>query len=150
MEYKKYAIGVVLLLASFSIGRFSAPRSVTTKDSEHSEVKQNEDVNRNQNVVETTKETRLPDGTVVTETRKEKDTSTQIARETNTEIQKISSTQTEVRPSFRIGLGYEPAIKGFQDNTYSVTLEKRLFSEFYVGVSAGSRRTIGVTVSLGF
>lgn len=134
MKNKKNLIVIAMLVASFALGRFSSPKSVQTLEKEN--------VNKNVNVVETTKETRMPDGTVITEKRKEKETSTQT--------EKVSSKTVENRPSYRVGLIYEPAIKDFQEASYGVILEKRLFSELYVGVTVDSEKTIGLTVSLGF
>jgi hypothetical protein len=127
----KFGIG---LLIAFFAGRFTAPKNVQTRETENQR--------REQNVREDKKETRLPDGTVIIETRKEK--------ETVTEKQKESKSKTESRPSYRVGLVYEPAIRGFQDVTYQVVLEKRILGELYVGVAARSEKTVGITLSLGF
>lgn len=142
MEYKRYALAGLALALAFSAGRFSAPVKVETREVEHVV----DNVNRNQNVIETTKETRMPDGTVVKETRKEKETSTQTERESQT-----SKTQNiENRPGYRIGILYEPAIKGFQNQSGALILEKRIFSEVYIGISVSTNHTAGVTLSLGF
>lgn len=150
MNIKKYLLIAAIAVISFLVGRFFAPKSESSKQTSHTQTTKNEDVNRNQNVVETTKETTLPDGTVIKEIRKEKETSTQTSRETNTEKNKSLEKTIESRPSYRVGVGYDPAIKGFQDVSYSVTIEKRLFSELYFGVKVDSRHTYGLSLSLGF
>jgi hypothetical protein len=147
---KKYAVVLALMVVSFSAGKFFGPKSVQTTETEHVETTTNQNTNKNQNYIETKKETRQTDGTVIIETRKEKETTTQTTRETNTETAKTSETLVESRPSYRVGVGYEPAIKGFQNVTYAVTVEKRLFADIYMGISGSSRRTIGLTLSLGF
>jgi hypothetical protein len=138
----KYAIAMALLIIAFSVGRFSAPKSVQTKETETTHIDQNKD----QDVVETSKETKLPDGTVIIEKREEKETKVQ----TVTNIEKQTTQTVEVRPSYRVGVSYDPPIKGFQDTLYSVTIEKRLFSEFYIGLTGNSRHELGISLSLGF
>lgn len=150
MSPRIYTIGIVLSIILVLIGRFTAPTKVETRVVERVVTRETENTNRNQNVIETTKETRLPDGTVVKETRKEKETSSQKERHSETDKTSIATKSIETRPSYRVGVLYEPAIKTFQDTSYSVILEKRLFSELYLGVAGGSRRTIGVTLSIGF
>lgn len=150
MKYKKIGYLIAGLSVAFSIGRFTAPAKVQTKEVERVVYRENQSTNRNQNLVEIKKETRLPDGTLITETRKENQTSTQTQTEKNSESKKSSSKTIEVRTAYRVGAIWEPVIKGFQEASYSVTLEKRLFSELYVGVSVSSQKTIGFSVSLGF
>ena len=141
-NWKKYAIALALLVAAFSIGRFSAPAKVETKQITcDSEVK-----DRDQNIKEVTRETKRPDGTTVKTTIREKETITKTARQSES----VTSKTVEVRPSFRVGVLYEPAIKSFQKESGSVILEKRIVSELYIGVSASSNRTVGVVLSLGF
>lgn len=150
MKLKKYGLAGLILVAAFSIGRFSAPKKVEIKEVVKEVVRESSHVDRNQNLVEIVKETRMPDGTVVRETRKEKETSTQTGRQRDSSTSRESSHTVEVRPSFRVGGVYQPAIKGFQSDGYGLILEKRLFSELYVGVLAQSDKTVGLTLSLGF
>lgn len=131
-------ITVASLAIGAVIGRYSAPKNVTNKD------EQTRTVNTNQNVTESSKETRYPDGTITIEKRKEKET------KKITEEERKSSSTTESRPSYRVGALYEPAIKSVQEVSYQVIVEKRIFSEVYGGVSASSRRTVGLSISLGF
>jgi hypothetical protein len=150
MNYKMIGAVLTLCLVSFSAGRFFSPASTETKTSEHTATHETVDTNRNQNSVETTKETKLPDGTIIIERRKEKETSTQTESARNAETQKDSSTKTETRPSYMVSVVYEPAVKGFQETNYSGIVERRLFSEVYLGVSFSSSRTAGIVLSLGF
>ncbi len=147
---KKYIVMMVLLVAAFSAGRFSSPAKVETKEVEKSVQQTDESVNRNQNVTEVTKETRLPDGTVIKETRKEKETSTQKESESLTDKEKSSSKVVENRPDWRVGGIYEPGFSSFQSDSYTLMLERRMFSELYLGVSYSSRNTVGIAISLGF
>lgn len=149
-NYKKYLLVACVCVVAFSAGRFSAPKSVTTAETEQQTVDQTKNIDKNQNVVETTKETHTPDGTVVIEKRKERQTTTQTEIKTDIEASKTSTTMVENRPSYRLGIQYEPAIRGFQDSVYTGVVERRLFSEVYLGVTVSSRHTIGLSLSLGF
>jgi hypothetical protein len=149
-KFYKYFVIVGLMCISFTAGRHLGPKSVSNQSTEQIKTDQTKNVDRNQNVIETTKETRSPDGTVVIEKRKEKETSTQTQVQKNSETSKSSSQTIENRPSYRIGMQYVPAIKGLQDSSYTGVLEKRLFSEVYVGVTASSLHVFGVSLSLGF
>jgi hypothetical protein len=150
MKLKHYGLGAFALVAAFSIGRFSAPKSIQTKDSVRTDSQTNTITDKNSNTVEVVKETRLPDGTVIKETRKEKETSIQTERQRVASTVRESSSTTEVRPSFRVGGVYQPAIKGFQENGYGLILEKRLFSEVYLGILVESDKTAALTISFGF
>lgn len=147
---KKYAVVAALVVVAFSVGRFTSPKVVQTKATEHTTTHQDENINKNQNIVETTKETKLPDGTVIVEIRKEKETSIQTDKQSSIESKKFSVQTTESRPSYRVGVIYQPPIKDFQPENYSLTLENRLFSELYIGAQLGSDKTVGVSLSVGF
>ncbi len=138
---KLYALACALLISAFLAGKFSV-NSAQSKSSEQTQ----KVVNIDQNVVEVTKETRSPDGTVVKETRKEKETITQRSSETS----KVSSQTIDSKPSYRVGVLYEPAINGLQKESGALIVERRLFSELYLGVSVSSNKTIGIGLSLGF
>jgi hypothetical protein len=146
MDYRKYLIPVLVAVVAFSLGRFATPAKVEVHEVEKVVTEQSKD--KNQDVNETTKETRLPDGTVIIEKTKDKKTS--IHSETETTKEKEFSKVIENRPDWHIGLGYEPAIINFQNVSYSVILQRRIFSEFYAGVSVTSNKTVGVVVSIGF
>lgn len=148
--YKKYLIAVALLIGAFLAGRYSSPARSETKKSVQTQVSADENINRNQDVVTVVTETRKPDGTFIKETRKEKATSTQTQKQVEKQSQKSFSQVVENRPDYRLGLQYNPPIPNFQDRLYTVTLEHRLFSEFYAGVSVSSDKTIGLVFSLGF
>jgi hypothetical protein len=144
------AIGLAIAILMFSIGRFSAPVKTETKIVEHTVYKENQSIDRDQDVVVSTKKTKTPDGTVITETRKEKQTDTKTITQVDIDSQKSILKITEDRPSYRVGAVYEPPIPAFQDAEYQLIVEKRIVSEFYLGVSGTSRHTLGLSVSLGF
>lgn len=150
MNYKLYGIIAALCLVAFSAGRFSSPQSKETKETDKITQEQVKNTDQDQNVVVTTKETKSPDGTIITETRKETETKTETQVQTNSETTKSLDTKVESRPAYRLGVAYDPAIKDFQDSYYAVTIEKRMFSEVYMGIQVSSLHTIGLTASLGF
>ena len=141
-NYKKYLAVAGLLVLAFLGGRYSSPARTELEKTSQTEVSQN----KNQDVVEIIRETHKPDGTIIKETRKEKETSIQTQKETSKSLTQI----TENRPLYRLGVLYEPPIKGFQDQNYSGMIERRLFSEFYAGISVSSQKTVGVVLSFGF
>lgn len=147
-NYKYYFIYAAILVVVFSLGRFSAPASTQTKSDEHTV--QHSDVNKdkNQDVKEVKKETHLPDGTVIIETSKEKQTSTHVETKNDSEASKSISTKTELRPSYRLGVLYQPPIGDFQKDSYAGIIERRLFSEIYAGLVIG--KTVGLTLTIGF
>lgn len=146
MKLKHYGLVGLLLVGAFSIGRFSAPKKVEIKEVVREARRENETIDRN--IIEIITEIVRPDGTK--ETRKEKETSTQTERKRDTVTLRESSKSVEVRPSFRVGGIYQPAIKGFQGDGFGLILEKRIVSELYVGVMGMSDKTVALTISLGF
>lgn len=149
MNYRTYYYLGIALVVAFSVGRFSAPKSVEIKEVVKTVVVESENINRNQNSVEVVKETRMPDGTFITERTKTKETTTQTERARSSETEKSVSKVVESRPSYRLGVVYHPAVRSFQSEVISGVLEKRLFSELYVGVLVRSDRTVGISLSFG-
>lgn len=147
---KKYWIPAVLVVLAFCIGRFTGPAKVQTKEVEKVVTHKDESIDKNQDVTTTTKETRLPDGTIIKETTQDKKTETVTKRQSDsqTEIQKTQS--VESRPGYQVGAIYQPAIINFQKASYSIILERRIISELYMGVSVSSDKTVGVVISIGF
>lgn len=96
-------------------------------------------------VVTRTKETKLPDGTKITETVKEDKSVTREDRQVDvTHVKKEIS-----RPEWRIGVGYKPALPS-QMESYTFMVERRLLGEIYVGATASTDRTVGVVFTVGF
>lgn len=96
-------------------------------------------------VVTRTKETRLPNGTKITETIKEDKTVTRVDRR----IDLDSVKKVESRPDWRVGVGYKSALPT-QRESYSLQIERRIVGEIYVGATASTDRTVGVVISFGF
>jgi len=143
-----WTMGIVII--TFGAGRLTAPKRVETMEVERVVYRERETKNRDQSVDEVVKETRQPDGTVVIERHTKKETTTQVERATDATSQKDVSTSIESRPSWRLGVVYEPPVPEHQESTYSVIVEKRLIGEIYVGTAVSSDKTAGLTLSIGF
>jgi hypothetical protein len=151
LKYKKQiAVAILLLAVAYSIGRFSTPAKVEVREVEkvvyRERVKKDEDRRSTRN----TRETRLPDGTVIKESVRTIDrrTVTDTSREGSSQIER--SQVTENRPGYRIGIQYVPPIANFQPQRYGLYVERRLFAELYLGLAVDSNKTIGASVSIGF
>src|SRR5689334_1408695 len=96
---QKMVIGAVVLSAvTFSLGRFSSPKKVEVKEVEKIVYVEKEKKEREQNVKETEKETRLPDGTIITERTKTKETQTKTESQIQAQEDKTTSRTTESQP----------------------------------------------------
>ncbi len=139
---KHYVCLVVVAAACYSIGRFTGPTKVETKEVQ--KVVYKERVTRDRETSE--RETKLPDGTVI----KERETRTVTDRDRSNESETTKEMQTTNRPTWRISGGYMPSIPSFQEPRYTAGLERQVIGEIYAGIVVGSDKTIGVTISIGF
>ncbi len=149
MNFKKYLVAIALLLAAYTTGRFSGPSKVEIKEVEKIVYRESETKDRNLNSNETSKETRLPDGTVIIEKIKNKEYETRSERNTSTQSERILEKKTEARPNWHMGVVYEPAIMETQAVRYTGLIERRIMGEFYIGLSGSSEKTVGLSFSLG-
>ena len=150
MQNKQIALVTLLVVAAFSIGKYSGPAETQTKEVERIVYRDRIVEDEKRDIDTVIRETLLPDGTKVKETTIKDRTETQ--RDTATEIDKSRMVETKItnRPGWRLGAIYKPEVRGFQDGSYGVIVERRLFSEVYLGVTGASDRTLGLTVSFGF
>lgn len=148
MNQKKLIAAGAALVIAFLAGRYFGPQEVQIKEVEKVVYKESLKQDRNQNVREVEKETRLPDGTVIKERIKTKETETLTDYRTEIEKRKEKSQVITSRPDWRLGLVYEPAIPNHQEDAYTGLIERRIFSEIYLGVSIGNE--LGVILSIGF
>lgn len=139
---KKFGVLILVALAFYSIGRFTGPTKVETK--EVVKVVYKERVTRDRETSE--RETHLPDGTVV----KERETRTVTDRNRSADSETSKETKTTNRPDWRLNGGYIPAISGFQQTRYTLGIERQIIGEIYAGVVATSDKTFGITISIGF
>ncbi len=146
MTQKVVITVIAVAVVAFSLGRFASPKSVETKEVEKIVYVESKKKEREQSVTE--KETRLPDGTVIKEKTKE----TKVRSESEKEVQslKVSESKTTNRPSWRIGFGYEVPSEDLHEVYYSLTIERRLFGEIYLGGMVDTQKHIGLTINIGF
>jgi hypothetical protein len=148
---QKMVIGaVVIAVVAFSLGRFTGPKKVEVKEVQKTVYVEKEQREREQNVTETEKETRFPDGTVVREKTKTKETQSKTKTSTEARETKVSERSIESRPSWRIGIAYEVSIESGREVHYSLILERQLLGEIYLGGIIGTDKSAGLVLSLGF
>ncbi len=150
MNQKVVTTILIVAAVAFSIGRFSSPSKVEIKQVDRIVYQERETKEKDQNVTRTERETKLPDGTIIKEKTEVKETQTHSEKKTQGENLKISSQKVETRPSWNVGLGYEIPIEDVHRVHYSITVQRRLFSEVYLGGMVATDKTIGIVISLGF
>lgn len=148
---KKYYIAVAIaMVAAFSVGKFLTPAKVEIREVEKIVKQESEKRNEDKRIIKVVRETIRPDGTIVKETRQEKESSTQTERDSTEQTERLKEEIRENRPDYRVGVVYHPDIDTIQTDNYSLTLERRLFSQVFMGVLVGIDKTIGVSLSFGF
>lgn len=139
---KKFGLFAVIALAFYSIGRFTGPTKVETKEVQKIVYQERQVKERERN----TRETRLPDGTVIRETN----SNVRVDTDRSTKSETSKETATTSRPNWRASGGYVPMIPGFQEPRYSIGLERQVISEIYAGITVTSDKTVGLSISIGF
>lgn len=139
----KHVLALVIVSGiSFSVGKYLVEPSVQEKIvyKENTSIKTNTD--RVVDKVQTTK----PDGTKTTEwkIRTVKSTEKEESKDLNKE--KI----TEQRKDWLVSLTYQPSLIDMQNQNISLGIQKRMFSEIYVGGTVSTNKTFGITIGVGF
>jgi len=152
IPYKNILILVVVAVVAFSAGRFVGPSESSEQAKVVTKVATVRDKKIDENMVETKKETRLPNGVVITESRTERQVTTDVKTQRNSETSSATSKTVKSHPGYRVGFAYQPDIPNWQtpDSHYQATIERRIFSELYMGVSITEKGILGVSISLGF
>ena len=121
-------IGIVLLCIglSFAYGRYSAPKSLETKEVVRKETEY------------ITREVKQPDGTVTKEV---------IYRDIK-ETDKTAKTIYE-KPNYKASVIPQYNFDS-KEVTYAGTIEKRISGPIFVGIYADTKKTIGATISIEF
>jgi hypothetical protein len=147
---KMYGAIAVVVCGAFFVGRVSGPARVETKEVEKIVYRERSDEKKDVTTSMRVKEITMPNGEVVKETivdtHESSDKSVAIDLHKDTEKQTITNNQ----PDWFLSLTYEPPLIGWQSEQYTMTLSRRLFSTIYVGASASTDRSIGVTIGIGF
>jgi hypothetical protein len=150
LKSKQILIALILVAVSFSVGRFTGPAKVEVREVEKVvyQEKTKKDVERT--VERNTRETVLPDGTIIRETLQSRNTKSKTDTDKNVTQETSKESVTTNRPTWRAGFGFNPEIPGYQEPIYSIRLERQVLSELYVGVSLDSKKQAGLTISIGF
>ena len=142
MTFLKQAAGVLLFGAlCFSAGKFLSPAKVETKEVERIVYKERTDTTKKVDK----KETIHPDGTRVIETASE----TKRVKDTSADIESQKETKTTSRPDWRVSLNYVPSYSNHVQ-IYGLDIQRRVFSEIYVGAFVNTQKQIGLSISMGF
>ncbi len=150
MKFKKQLIAILVIALAYLAGRYSSPSEVEIREVEKIVYKESKSKDQNENIKKHKKKTVLPDGTIIEEEISEKEKETRTKTETQIDQEKESYSKITNRPSWSVGLVYEPAIKGFQQVHYTGLIEKRMFGEVYLGLAGSDEGTFGLVFRLGF
>ena len=150
LKSKQILIALFLVAVSFSVGRFTGPAKVEVREVEKVvyQEKTKKDVERT--VERNTRETVLPDGTIIRETLQSRNTKSKTDIDKNVTSETSKESITDNRPKWLINGRYIPAIPGFQETKYQLGLERQILSDLYGGIYVTSDRNIGLSISIGF
>lgn len=139
---------IVAVVGAFFTGQMFAPKEVEIKEVERVVYKERKQVEEKSDKQVRRKTITLPDGSKVVDeiitTKKRSRKKQDIALEDV----KVKEKKVKIRPEWRAGVIYSPPYR--QRENYIITVEKRLFSEVYMGVSASTNQTYGISISIGF
>ena len=149
---KKQIAGVVVLIAvAYSVGRYTGPTKVEVKEVEKVVYQERVKKDSERTVERNIRETTLPDGTVIKEILQTRNTKTKTDTDTSSTKESVSTSSITNRPSWRVGLGFDPSIPSIQEGPhYSLRVERQIISELYIGVQVDSRKQAGISLSIGF
>jgi hypothetical protein len=146
MSLKTYGVIFVAVCGAFFVDRMYGPVKIETREIE--KIVYRESQRENQSVSTRTKEITMPNGIVVKETisnaHTQKETEIDLTKER--EMVRIETS----RPDWHLGLTYVPAIVRIQDQNVTVDVQRRIFSELYLGLAVSTNKTVGVSISIGF
>jgi hypothetical protein len=147
MNYlKTYGVILVVAAVTFLAGKYSGSTKIETREVE--KIVYRESQRENQSTSTRTKEITMPNGTVVKETisntHTQKETEIDLTKER--ELVRIETN----RPDWRLGVTYVPAIAMIQDQNVTIDIQRRIFSEIYIGLAVSTQKTLGVSFSIGF
>lgn len=140
-KLKITALALVFGAICFSAGKFLSPAKVETREVEKIVYRERTDTTKK----ETKKETTLPDGTKIVET----ETETKRTTDKSADIDKQKETATTNRNEWLVSIGYAPSLNT-SEPLYILTVQRRMFSEVYVGAFVTTQKTIGISFSMGF
>lgn len=139
---KQAALTIMVGAICFSAGKFSTPAKIETKEVEKIVYKERTDTTKKTDK----KETIHPDGTRVIETV----TETKRTKDKSADIETKKETATTNRKDWLVTIGYAPATYAKSEQSYSLSIQRRMFSEVYLGAYVTTEKTIGLTIGVGF
>lgn len=150
MDAKYIICGVICIAAvSYSIGRFTGPTKVETKEVEKVVYVDRVVKDIDKDVQTTTKVTTKPDGTKVVETTREDKSKIHTDENKSGASEVTRETKTEDRPDWRLGAFYKPYMLN-RNMEYGAVIERRVLGEVYAGVMVDNDRSVGFVVTVGF
>lgn len=139
---KQLAAVLVFGAVCFSAGKFLSPAKVETKEVEKIVYKERTDTTKRTDK----KETIHPDGTRVIETV----TDTKRTKDRSADIEKSKESVTTNRKDWLVTIGYAPATYAYGVQSYTLSIQRRMFSEVYLGAYVTTEKQIGLSVGIGF
>lgn len=147
---KKAGVSVVVLLAVFAIGRYTAPEKIKIVEIEKKTQSTSKKTKKDDKQKTTKRKIVKPDGEVITEIIKERDKS-----ETDTAKDKIidekKTDREETRGNNKINLS---ALAGFDVRTgkpiYGASITKSFIGPTTIGIWGLNNRSCGVTLGISF
>lgn len=160
----KYAIGgVVLVVVSGAVGRFTAPSKVVEKevikyqDRIVEKIVKDTDTKKNNDKVLVKTETIKPDGTKIVETKLVDKSTTETVKNSTTNSDKESSTETSKektteykKDSILISLGVKTNLDNFPNLSYGIMVNKRILGPVYAGAFGFTDKTVGLNLGISF
>jgi len=135
MQNSKLVLAFLLCAGlSFLGGMYFGPKEQTVKIEESKKTDTVKNVDK--------KETILPDGTKIIETKS-------TTKKTTDRTLSVEN-KTVSRPEWRANAIYFPKIGDFQNENAVFGIEKRILSEIYLGVSVSTQKQVGLSISIGF
>lgn len=147
---KSVALTLLVGVLCFSAGKFLTSPKIETKEVEKIVYKESSTTKTNTDRTIDKKETIKPDGTRIIETVSSTKRTTDNKTDKDAKSETSKSSTTESRPDWHITATYFPTMYGHSERTYGLDIQRRIFSEVYLGASVTSQKTIGVSIGIGF
>lgn len=151
MSSFKLAVGTLIFGAlSFSAGRFFTSPRIETREVDKIVYRERAEIKTDTDRTVDKKETIKPDGTRIIETLSTTKRTTDKKSDTSLNKETERYTLTETRKDWHVTLTYLPVLPGYQDSKYTLDIQRRIFSEIYLGASVSTDKTIGLSLGMGF
>jgi SRSO17 transposase len=146
LKFKILTIGLVIA-ASFSAGRFLTSPEIQIKEVEKIVYRESTEQKHNQSTVTKSKETKLPDGTVITEQVSRTKEASETKSETEMDKTKETLKVTENRPDWHLNVSN---LYGSDSQSYTIDIQRRIIGEVYLGINVSTSKQVGFSIGIGF